>query len=301
MKKNTNLLILGLILSALFYSCGKETSYENNIVPGGLKATGTIEDSSGNCLPIVVRGTYYNGIAVSGDTDYVQLTINVKTTGSYSIQTPLANGMQFSGTGVFNSTGLQVIHLKGSGTPVKIATTNFNIGLGGLTCPFTVSVEDSTGHSSGNNNSGGSTDTSSIALNKWQFVANGHTYSGNMMSSLYVKLASNYTFFGSMASGSKDTAFGIQIQFPGSSLDTGSFPTSSLGNNFSLQFATGANAGNIIYESNALYQQTVNIVVSSYNSSTKVISGIFYGQAYDANDSTVNISNGKFKATVTSQ
>ena len=270
-------------------------------MPGGLKATGTIEDSSGNCLPIVVRGTYYNGIAVSGDTDYVQLTINVKTTGSYSIQTPLANGMQFSGTGVFNSTGLQVIHLKGSGTPVKIATTNFNIGLGGLTCPFTVSVEDSTGHSSGNNNSGGPTDTSSIALNKWQFVANGHTYSGNMMSSLYVKLASNYTFFGSMASGSKDTAFGIQIQFPGSSLDTGSFPTSSLGNNFSLQFATGANAGNIIYESNALYQQTVNIVVSSYNSSTKVISGIFYGQAYDANDSTVNISNGKFKATVTSQ
>ncbi|HLK26935.1 MAG TPA: hypothetical protein VKT28_00035, partial [Puia sp.] len=164
-----------LIVSAtLFFSCSKELSYESDVVPVATTATGTLKDTSGNCMTITPAGTYFNGVAILGDTNYVQVTVNVKTTGSYNIQSDRQNGFQFAGTGVFNNTGVQTVSLKASGTPAQIQSTVFNVSFDSTACSFTVNVQDSTGHS-GN---GGSTDTSSIALGKWQFFTNGHTYSG---------------------------------------------------------------------------------------------------------------------------
>jgi type 1 fimbria pilin len=97
-----------------------------------------------------------------------------------------------------------------------------------------------------------------------------------------------------MASGSTDTTFGITVQFPGTTLDTGTYVTSDAGTNFSLALAP---SGNIIYAANATSVPPVlNITISSYISSTKTVTGTFSGQAYDFNGNILAITNGKFKA-----
>jgi hypothetical protein len=296
MYRAYRIVVTCILLSGIF-SCSKELSYENNVIPAGVSATGTLEDSSGNCMTITPKGTYYNGVAILGDTNYVQVTVNVATTGSYNIQSDRQNGFQFAGTGVFNNTGIQTINLKASGTPVAKGVTNFMVSFDSSACNFNINVQDSTGHG-GSNNNGGGTDTSGIALGQWQFVANGHTYSGNIQSALFTNLiGGNLTVVGFTASGT-DTAFGITVQFPGNTLDTGTYATTDAGTNFSLQIASGPNVGNIIYAANATSSQVVNITINSYNAGTKVVSGIFSGVSYDYNGTSVTITNGKFKATV---
>jgi len=289
MKRYLSLIFVCLVSAALFFSCSKEYSLETDTLQGGNTAAGTLKDTTGDCLPIVVKGIYYNGV-IPGDTNYIQVTVNVKTAGSFNIQSDQQNGFQFAGTGIFNSTGIQTINLKASGTPSQIIPTNFTLTFDSSACMFTVNVGDSTGHSSGS-----STDTSGIALNQWQFVANGHTYAGNISSAVFTNLiGANLTLVGTMASGSTDTAFGITVQFPGTTLDTGTYITSNAGTNFSL---TLLQSGNIIYAANATSVPPVlNIIISSYNASTKTVAGTFSGQAYDFNGNNLNITNGEFKA-----
>lgn len=290
MKRYLSLIFVCLVSAALFFSCSKEYSLETDALPAGNTAAGSLKDTSGNCLPIVVKGTYYDGV-IAGDTNYIQVTVNVKTAGSFNIQTDQQNGFQFAGTGVFISTGVQTINLKASGTPSQIAPTNFTITFDSSACMFTINVADSTGHGNG----GSSTDSSGIALNQWQFVANGHTYAGNISTAVFTNLiGANLTLAGTMASGSNDTTFGITVQFPGTTLDTGTYVTSNAGTNFSL---TLVQSGNIIYAANATSVPPVlNIIISSYNASTKTVAGTFSGQAYDFNGNNLNITNGAFKA-----
>lgn len=259
------------------------------MIPVATTSTGTLKDTLGNCLPITVTGTYFNGVVVH-DTNYVQITVNVATTGSYNIQSDRQNGFQFAGTGVFSGTGVQTVSLRASGTPLQIQSTNFTVTFDSASCSFSVNVLDSTGHS------GGVTDSSSIGLNQWQFVANGHTYAGNITTADFSNLiGADLTLAGNMASNSADTAFGITIQFPGSTLDTGSFATSAPGTNFSLQLNQ---SGNIIFAANATSNQVLNIDISSYSGTSKIVVGTFSGSAYDINGNTVPITNGEFKATV---
>jgi hypothetical protein len=281
-----------VVLSCLFFGCSKELSYENNGIPIAVAATGTLKDNAGDCLPINPKGSYYNGVAILGDTNYVQVTVNVKTTGSYNIQTDRQNGFQFAGTGVFNNTGIQTINLKASGTALQIQQTNFTVTFNNTSCNFSVNVQDSTGHS------GGGTNDPSIALGKWQFVANGHTYTGNIQAALFSNLiGASLTIVGYTASGT-DTAFGVSVEFNGTTLDTGTYPTSGAGTNFSLQIASGINAGNIIFAANATSTQIVNITINSYDAATKIVYGTFSGISYDFNGTDIPITNGKFKATV---
>jgi len=111
MKRYLSLILVCLVAAALFFSCSKEYSLETDALPAGNTAAGSLKDTSGNCLPIVVKGTYYDGV-IAGDTNYIQVTVNVKTAGSFNIQTDQQNGFQFAGTGVFISTGVQTINLK---------------------------------------------------------------------------------------------------------------------------------------------------------------------------------------------
>lgn len=289
MNKYFSQFIVCLVSATIFFSCSKEESLETNALPAGNQASGSLKDSSGDCLPIIVKGTYYNGV-VTRDTNYVQITVNATTTGSYNIQTGLQNGFQFAGTGVFNTTGIQTINLKASGTPSQIVPTDFTVTFDNSACSFTVNVLDSTGRGLG-----GITDTSGIALNQWQFVANGHTYSGNIGTALLTNLiGANLTLVGTMASGSIDTVFGLTVQFPGATLDTGAYATSDAGTNFSL---TLVQSGNIIYAANATsVPPVINIHISSYVSSSKTVTGTFSGQAYDFSGHDLAITNGKFKA-----
>ncbi|HLK30415.1 MAG TPA: hypothetical protein VKT28_17665, partial [Puia sp.] len=81
--------------------------------------------------------------------------------------------------------------------------------------------------------------------------------------------------------------------------DTGTYLTSDAGTNFALQKYP---SGNIIYGANATSNEVVSVDLISYVVSSKIVTGTFSGQAYAidnlGNSSTVNITNGKFKAAV---
>ena len=103
----------------------------------------TFTGAPGNCNPITVNGTYSTGNALSTIANTVTVEVNVTTAGAYTITTNTVNGMTFSKTGVFGSTGIQSVSLGGSGTPAAVGTNTFTVGTGGCTFPVTVTVPTS--------------------------------------------------------------------------------------------------------------------------------------------------------------
>lgn len=77
-----------------------------------------------NCSSAKVNGVYVKGTALKPE-NTITLNVNVSTIGSYNIQTEVTNGISFSASGIFTTTGTQTITLVGTGTPT--VNTNFDI------------------------------------------------------------------------------------------------------------------------------------------------------------------------------
>jgi hypothetical protein len=60
-----------------------------------------------------VSGDYTKGVVLNS-TNKVTVKVNVTTIGSYSISTTATNGMTFSASGAFSTTGVQTVTLTGS-------------------------------------------------------------------------------------------------------------------------------------------------------------------------------------------
>ncbi len=118
------------------------------VVNAGTLATYVLESGFGNPNPCIytVSGAYTTNMALS-DSNTVSMRVFVSEVGNFTIATNTVNGMTFSYTGAFTTTGTQYIILKGSGTPVKIETTTFTpeiVGphpLGGEFCSFDINVK----------------------------------------------------------------------------------------------------------------------------------------------------------------
>lgn len=281
----------------IFFSCQKEISLET----GNTQiAAGSLTDSNGNCLPDTVIGTFYNGVTPGSDTAYVEIQVNVTQTGSYSIYSDLENGFEFADSGVFTTTGINTIRLKPIGTPIVNVSTLFNINFDTTFCSFTVNVQDSTGTGLGGTDTTGSGDpdtTVNIGDNAWQFATSSHVFQGSLINAQYgpATIGTQLFLVGQMQSNSPDTSFGLTVQFPGNTLDTGLYQTSFAGTNFAL---TKTVSGDIIFAANVTSSQVVSIHIISYDAVTKIVSGTFSGTAYDFNGSDVPVLGGAFKATV---
>ncbi len=127
----------------VIYSCQKETSFEQ-----GQLSRGSLQSQAGDCLPKQVKGTYKAGVAL-GDTNYLEVTVDVAQTGPYSVTTDTINGYSFRGTGTFANTGAQVVQLRGYGTPGTAGTNNFTVRYDSTACAVAVTVVANTGGSSG--------------------------------------------------------------------------------------------------------------------------------------------------------
>src|ERR1700716_537977 len=80
------------------FSCQRELSFEN-----GQQAKGSLKsDVTGDCLPKNIAGTYIVGKNL-GDTNYIEVDVNVTQTGNYTILTDTVNGYTFKGRGNFTS------------------------------------------------------------------------------------------------------------------------------------------------------------------------------------------------------
>jgi len=113
------------------------SSISQNGSPGVAVSTGVLGDSLGNCTPVTLAGTYIQGVPLSAS-NTMQIQVTVATAGSYLISSNTVNGVSFSKTGTFTSTGVQTIILNGSGSPLKARTLDFVLTYGNSTCNFSI-------------------------------------------------------------------------------------------------------------------------------------------------------------------
>ncbi len=95
------------------------------------------------CTPPVISGSYATGVAL-GAANYIDVSINVTSLGTYSITTNTANDIFFTASGIFSDLGPKTIRLAGIGTPAAPGTFAFTPSGG---CPFNINVTNGGGTS----------------------------------------------------------------------------------------------------------------------------------------------------------
>lgn len=110
-----------------------------SVLPAGSgPAVFTLAGAGSSCTGAIVNGTYATGVAL-GPNNTVTITIDVTTVGTYNITTTF-QGMTFSGSGAFTTTGIQTVTLNGSGTPTTAGVNTVPITAGSASCSFQVTV-----------------------------------------------------------------------------------------------------------------------------------------------------------------
>ena len=104
---------------------------------GTAAATGTLGGAPGTCTPVTPAGTYTQGTALTA-ANTVTVQVNVTTIGAYTISTNTVNGVTFSKSGTFSTTGLQTVVLTGTGTPISSGSQSFAVTFGTSTCNFSI-------------------------------------------------------------------------------------------------------------------------------------------------------------------
>lgn len=99
----------------------------------------TLGGAPGNCTGALVNGSYAAGIAANSS-NTITINVSVTSAGSYAISSPVINGMSFSGTGLFSTTGAQQVTLYANGTPVSSGSYNYDISAGSNTCTVSIPV-----------------------------------------------------------------------------------------------------------------------------------------------------------------
>lgn len=95
--------------------------------------------TNNTCTGAVLAGTYEMGMPLT-TANTVSLSVNVTKTGSYYLSVPAVNGISFSKTGIFLTTGVQTVTLTGSGTPSTIGTFIFRPVVNAAGCSFVITV-----------------------------------------------------------------------------------------------------------------------------------------------------------------
>jgi hypothetical protein len=137
MLQKFSFFILSLTVVLFFASCEKELSAENGSSAGSQSGTAvfTWEDGTGECISATVEGDYKKGVALNA-TNLVIIQVNVVQTGTYTITSSSANGVVFSISGSFTTTGPQTVELIGSGIPQEAGVYAF--GPGTASCSFRI-------------------------------------------------------------------------------------------------------------------------------------------------------------------
>ena len=108
------------------------------VLPAGSSgAVFTLNGAPGLCSGAVVNGTYTAGTALTA-VNTISLNVTVSTIGTYTITTNTVNGISFTKSGTFSSTGSQPVVLNGTGTPTAPGTFNFTATAGASACTFSI-------------------------------------------------------------------------------------------------------------------------------------------------------------------
>lgn len=135
MKKQIENFCFVTIAFALFFSCQRELNFENGQVSAGSLKSNMTRD----CLPKKVVGTFFEGKDL-GDSNYIEVDVNVTSPGPYLIITDTVNGYSFEGTGIFSSTGSNRVKLAGNGKPIAPGNNSFIVVYDTSSCLIQVNV-----------------------------------------------------------------------------------------------------------------------------------------------------------------
>lgn len=111
-------------------------TYNPEISGCPLIVTVSNREAAFTCTSAKVFGDYWVDTLLKSS-NKVALQLQVFDTGAYYISTDTINGVVFSGSGTFTSTGQKSITLEGSGTPKSSGTFEYNSVSG---CPFSVTA-----------------------------------------------------------------------------------------------------------------------------------------------------------------
>ena len=137
MKTLIRISSLLVFTSVLFLACQKEASFEKG---NSTASVGSLSvDGTGNCLGAVVSGTYFKDTTIKAS-NYVDVSVQVDSVGTYTVSSDTVNGYYFKATGTFTATGTQVVRLVGGGKPLAAGTNIFTVIYNGTVCEFSVTV-----------------------------------------------------------------------------------------------------------------------------------------------------------------
>jgi hypothetical protein len=135
---------------------------------------------------------------------------------------------------------------------------------------------------------------------EWEFTAETKDFSG----SFYDVYDTTVTGVGYLlvivgTTPTTDSVLVAQVHFPGSSIVPGTYSTSSVGNGFYYSDIRDTANPILIYsaESRSVGAAT-QLVITSYDPITGIVTGTFSGTALNASNLPVSITEGKFKAKV---
>ena len=288
------------VVAVLFtVSCQKELSQETN----SNNATFSLhDDSTLSCFPIVVSGTYYDGVMVR-DTNYIRIIVNVKSTGNYVISSSQPNGFGFSDSGFFSKAGIDTLVLKAHGTPILAKSTEFSLTADSLgMCNFFVDVQDSTGTGLGTGNGTKDiTDSSYIDpnvadVNTWHFTdtATGKIYNGIFSSLEGAGFTNDTLFIIGQAISTTDTLFGISLKIPSLNIAPGIYPVNET-NQVILQTSADQNDFYVADDITAS-EGSGNSYITITSYANKQLIGSFH--AYAEYEGVPTLIKGSFNCTV---
>lgn len=111
-----------------------------NVKPLPPPAVIVLSGAPNACTPVRVNGFYIVSKPLDA-ANTVDIDVNIITAGSYTIVTNNLNGISFSTSGVFTTTGLQQVTLQGIGIPMATGTGNFTPRYNASACSFTVTFQ----------------------------------------------------------------------------------------------------------------------------------------------------------------
>jgi len=277
MKKLSPLLLI-IIMAAI--ACKKT---DPNI---GI-ATGSLQDAKGYCLPYTVHGSFYKDAPAAPDSNYVELTLDVKSIGSYNIKTDTINGVVFADSGKFTTTGINKVRMHPFGVFRGVGAVSYPIVWSNTYCQFSISIVDST-----------------LPEGQYRFTADNKSFYGVLS---YITYTPTVEFIGA-SSPTSDTIIHITVPLPQSAIISGfqgnplppqplgTWPTTTPGTAFYYTHATDT----FFRADPSTTGKAMTIVVDTAYGSSKyavgiVVSGKFYGTAATATGAAATI-NGEFKA-----
>jgi hypothetical protein len=102
----------------------------------------TFSGAPGKCTNIKVQGNYTSGHTLDATNDIV-ITVDVTSPGAYNITTDTLDGISFSLSGSFTTSGMQTVTIPGSGRPTLARNLTFTFSAPGISgCSFDLGIID---------------------------------------------------------------------------------------------------------------------------------------------------------------